>query len=112
MIEITNITSNARQSLLVVSEEGEEVTIALYFLPTQTGWFADISVGTFRVNGIRIGTSPNILNQYKNLLQFGLRCDSIDGLDPFRLDDFVTRRIRLFVLNRAELAQIETRFFS
>jgi len=107
MLEITGITSDASQQFTIVGEAGENISMALYYLPGQIGWFYDVSYGNFNVKGQRLVVSPNTLNQWSNIISFGLGCLSSDGDDPFYIDDFTSGRITLFLLNSSE---IETAF--
>lgn len=107
MLQITNLTSDARQKFTIIGENGEIIPTYLYYLPTQIGWFMDITYGTFTANGLRLCVSPNIISQWKNIIPFGLLCTSNDGQDPYYLDDFTTGRINIYLLNSDDVEKFD-----
>lgn len=109
---LNKITDDTRQNFILSGEAGEVISFFLYFMPSQSSWFFDISWGTFAANGIRLCWSPNILRGFRNNITFGLSCLSTDGFDPKSIDDFVDGRIRLDLLSAADVALIESEIFS
>lgn len=103
MLYIPSITDDAKQQFNIVSEAGETVSFNLYYCPRQIGWFYDISYGNFTANGLRLVVSPNTLNQWINIISFGLACSSTDGFDPYYIDDFTSGRISLYLLDAADI---------
>lgn len=102
MKEITTITSAPRQSFVIISEEGEKITISLRFLPTQLCWFMDVETETFNVKNICLGDSLNVLDKFQNILNYGISICSIDGIPPFQIDDFESGRVKFTLLNKEE----------
>jgi len=107
MLQITQIDDTPQQSLVIVDENGNNITMNLRFLPTQNAWNFDISFGTFNLNGCRLVNSLNILRSYKNQLPFGIACLSNDGCDPFLINDFSTNRVGIYTLIPQDLETIE-----
>lgn len=103
MLLITGLTSDATQEFTLVGEQGENISFKLYYFPGQIGWFYDVSYGNFNVTGQRLVVSPNTLNQWINIIEFGLGCTSSDGDDPFYIDDFISGRISLYLLNSTDI---------
>lgn len=66
-------------------------------------WIVNIEYGDFVLNGLRLSTGYNVLNQYRNLLKWGLWVKSIDGNDPYYIDDFSTGNIELYLLDEESL---------
>lgn len=97
--------------MTLIGEAGEQISFSLYFDPTQKGWFADISWGTWKVTGFQILIGPNVWRQWKNIITFGLGCSSIDGYDPAYLTDFSSGRISLYLLNAADVEYVEELLF-
>ena len=60
---------------------------------------------TFTLNGLRITNSPNMLNQWKNILPFGLACFSTANREPSLQQDFASGNSVLYVLTQAEVTQ-------
>lgn len=108
---IDKLTSDARQQYNIVAEDGEEISLLLWYAPTQQTWFLNVSSGDFTLEGVQLTNSPNILRNYKNLLSFGFAVTVVGGLDPFYLDDFTTGRAKLYLLNRADVQSIEAGLF-
>lgn len=102
MRQITTITTQARQSFTVISEEGEEIKISLRFLPTQVSWFMDVVTENFSVYNLRVSISPNILDKFHNILSFGICVLAQDGVDPFQVDDFYTGRAEFYILDKED----------
>ena len=112
MREIVELSQEPNQKYTLITDEGEEVQIVLRYSDSQIGWFIDITVGDLIINGIRLCVSPNILRNYKNLINFGLGCTSTDGAEPYFLNDFSEKRIRVFLLNESDVQEIEETFYN
>lgn len=109
---LNKINNNARQKFTLIGEAGERIDFLLYYMPSQQSWFFDMTYLNKTINGVRVVPSPNIIRNQKNIFSFGLCCQSSDGGEAFYLDDFLTGRIRLYLLNSAEVALIELEFFN
>ncbi|TDE17720.1 phage baseplate plug family protein [Dyadobacter psychrotolerans] len=107
---IDAIDANAKQRFNLIGENGERISFYLFYLPTQQSWCFNISFNGITANGIQLVTGANILRNFRNRFSFGLACISEDGLDPFYLTDFATGRIKLYLLNQADVDLIETAF--
>ena len=93
---ITNLKDRAKQ------------TFNLYFLPSQRGWFFDISYRGFTSNGLHLVNSCNVLSAYFNILRFGLFCEVIDGSEPYFVDDFANGRVKLYLTDEDEVKFLES----
>lgn len=70
------------------------------------GWFInEISRNDFVLRGVRITNSPNILNQFRNKIPFGLACYSTDNREPAYQDDFSTGASKLYILSAEEVEE-------
>lgn len=107
MKRITEITDSAIQTLNIVGENNERITLNLRYMPTQQGWYFNLSYEDFTVNGCRLVNHVNCLNSYKNLLPFGIFCTSANGLDPTFIDDFTTGRNSVYLLTNDDVDNIE-----
>lgn len=112
MIQITNLTDAPYQLTSVTLSDGTVLSISLQYFPTIQRWMMSLSypspAPTFVMNGVNLCAAPNILRQWKNVLEFGLSCQTTDGLDPAFIEDFENGRVTLYVLTAAEVAQTET----
>lgn len=111
MKEITGLTDNPKQSLFFVLENNTTFSLYLEFRANVNGWVYSITKDSFKLNNKRLVMSPNILFQFTNILNFGITVISNDGQDPNSVDDFITERVRLFVIENTEKKEIEDEFF-
>lgn len=104
MFLIQNIAAAPYQKQSVILPSGAAVNFTLYFRSMQQGWFLEnISYGTFSLNGVRITNSPNILNQWRNEIPFGLACYSTNNREPGLLQDFSSSASILYILSQDEV---------
>lgn len=106
MYLIQQVTDNPLQKQTLVLQDGTTVTIIMYFCPMQYAWFINsIQRGTFILRGLRITNSPNMLNQWRNLIPFGLGCFSTANREPSQQQDFSSGASKLYILTAAEVTQ-------
>ena len=104
MYLIQQITSNPLQKQTLVLQDGTSVTLIMYFRPLQTGWFInEITRGDFTLYGLRITNSPNMLNQFRNQIPFGLACFSTANREPSQQQDFLSGASKLYILEQDEV---------
>lgn len=103
MKQITTLSSDAKQSLYFVTEDGEILHLTFLFSPRQQTWFLDLESDKFSVFGIQIGCSVNLLDKYRNLLNYGILVSTEDGNDPWRVDDFESGYCSFCFLNKDEV---------
>lgn len=100
---IEGITASAFQENSVTLPNGTVLLIELRYIEMQRGWFIErIVYEDFNLNGLRICNSPNILHQYRNLIPFGLACETNEGREPSLLTDFDNNDSRLYLLTLEE----------
>ncbi len=108
---LNKIQSIAYQRFFLTGNPGQRIIMTLRFLPSQEMWMMDIAYDDFKTNGIAIVNSPNLLRGYKNIIPFGISCNSNDGIDPHFIDDFATQRVNLYLLTAADVEEIEAGLF-
>lgn len=101
MKELVNITSDPFQRHIVLLDE-EEITIDLRFYPTIQQWFFDISYKTKAVNGVKLSLGVLHINNTNMPFDFIVVDQSANGIDPFKVDDFMDR-CRLYMLDSSEM---------
>lgn len=107
MTEIQSITADAKQSFTLTLPNGETATLRLEFKPLQLGWFAAVSYGAgFLVNSLRITRNQNVLDQFSNVIPFGLGCFTDDGEEPLFQQSFAAGRARLCLLDQSDMAAL------
>lgn len=107
MNQVTNISTNALQQQTIILDDGSTFTFTMYFVSMQAGWFiTELTYGTtFTLRGLRITNSVNMLNQWRNIIPFGLGCISTANREPSLLQDFSSQASKLYVLTQAECQQ-------
>lgn len=108
---LNKISSDPRQQFSVIGEAGEQISLFMYFMPSQNAWMCDISWNDFKVTGLQIVVGPNILRRWQNVITFGFACYSTDAYDPQYIEDFLTGRIRLYILSSDDVAAVEAGLF-
>lgn len=109
---IDKITDGSKQKFILVSETGEKIDFYLYFMPSQNSWFFNISYGDFTASGLKVSCSPNMLRQWRNKIDFGLACISLNDYDPRTLNAFTSGETQLCLLNSDDVSNIEGVFFT
>lgn len=107
MQRLNNITNDANQKItLLFDDTKKNIVLELIYRPTQKGWFLNVSYENFNLKGIRVCIAMNLLSQWSNVIPFGLLVVSSDGQEPFFLEDFITDRVKIAVLNKEEVEEL------
>lgn len=100
---INQITTSPYQQQTFTLDDGSSFTMTLYFVPLQQGWFiTELTYQTFILRGIRVTNSPNFLNQFRNIIPFGLGCISVANREPSLQQDFSSGNSKLYILSKLE----------
>jgi hypothetical protein len=110
MLRIDKITNDAFQNM-TITVNNMQVQLSLRYMPRTQTWLCDVSCANGIVRGVPILSSPNMLRQWRNTLGFGLSCIRFDGLDPYDINDFSNRVANIYILDAADVAQVESDFF-
>ena len=115
MQQINGITSDYKQIITVpFNSNGQEDSfiLTLEYRENMSQWIYSIEYrNKKRPCNKRLVTSENILYQQRRTLNFGIQCtidETIDELDPTELNDFITGRCKLYLLNAKELLTLYT----
>ena len=110
MLRLNGLRAVPVQTFRTPIEQGV-VQFKLYYRPAIQMWMIDIIFGAFIVNGLRVCNSPNILEQFTEIIPFGIQVNTETvGYEPTLIDDFSTGRAVLNVLDSDELQQIENTY--
>ena len=110
MFLIQKISADPYQSQTLLLEDGSALPLVLYFRSLQYGWFIEeLTYLDFTLRALRITNSPNMLQQWRNKLPFGLGCFSTANREPSQQEDFSSGASKLYLLSAAEVAEY-TRF--
>lgn len=106
--QIVNFTVDPNQNIIIALNDGTSVNMNLNYFAGQQGWFYSFNYnnGQFIVNNRRLVTSPNMLSQFKNIIEFGFAVTTLDGYEPIFIDDFVTGRASFYILESTDVAVI------
>lgn len=110
MNKLTGIRATGTQTFQTLTEDGDTISITLRFLPAAQYWEMDVTYGDFEVLGHRLVTALNLFYKFKELIPFGILIDTIDGGDPFIIDDFTSGRCTMAILTADEVADTETAY--
>ncbi len=104
MYLIQQITTAPLQQKSLILYNGNILSIVLNYLDSQQGWFINnLIYQDFVLNGTRITVNPNILNQFKNKLPFGLGCFTTLSREPTLQQDFSSNNFKLYILDQREV---------
>ena len=107
---ITGLDSSSKQLITIETEDGYFFQVLLQYSTNRQGWFWSLAYNNFAVNGCRLNLTPNILHRYQYALPFGLMCvtDDPQQVNPYRLDDLESGRIKLYSMTKAEAIALNT----
>lgn len=106
MNQIQQVTRDSLQRQTLYLADGSAFTLTLYYMPMQQGWFIrELTYGTFKLNGVRITNSPNLLHQFRNRIPFGIGCFSKEDREPMLIDDFVSGNSKLYLLTEEDTVE-------
>lgn len=109
---IQGITDKPNQTLVLPLDDGSSATLVLNYRDQQQGWFFDLAYGAVISRGNRLVTGPNALRHLKNLIPFGLLVDSVNNLEPLTGTVFSDGLTTLYLLDTADVAEVETLIYS
>lgn len=107
MILLTEISNEPNQTMKVRLDNGKVLTLNLMYRENSLAWFLDFEYLNYKSGWIRISNCLNIIRQVKNTLRIGLRCEVDNQTEAWFIDDFITGRAKLYVLNSDDVNQIE-----
>lgn len=108
---LNKITDAAQQRFFLSGNEGAKIEMVLRYMPTQEAWFVDFTYEDVEIKGVRVVNSLNLLRNYRNLIDFGIQCDTVSGLDPYFPSDFADQSANLYLLTEDEVNNIEVEFY-
>ena len=106
---LDTISNEARQKhTILLAEDSSRIVLELTYKPNILGWFMDVTYenANFTAKGLRVVTGSNLLNQWRNILPFGILCQCKDAQDPLLLEDFLVKRARLSILSKEEVQEL------
>ena len=107
MKRLTCITNESKQKVQIPLDDGSTIDFYLYFMPTQYSWYFDFTYNDYTSNGNKVVLTYNSLRHLKNLIPFGIAFLSDDRVEPFSIEDFASERIKIYILDKDEVKEIE-----
>ena len=106
MLNIQGWTQDSCQKQVLLLSDGTSISLAMNYIPNQYGWFIqEITYQTLTVKNLRMVVSPNILQQFKNQIPFGLACFTTDGMESTQQQDLNSNYAILYILTPDEVEQ-------
>lgn len=112
MHKLNSISNEPRQKVVIPLDDNSRVVLKLEYRANQIGWFFDFTYEDKTYTNFRITNSYNILRNFRTWLPFGLRVDTLDGLEPTDLDDFASGYATLYVLNKDDITITESNYYA
>lgn len=112
MLYINKVTADAQQQLTLTGIAGVLIGMTLRFMPRPQRWIMGLTYNTTSIQGEAVVTSANMIRQFKNNVPFGIACLRADGLDPYTINDFANQTANLYLLDAADVADLEAGFFT
>jgi hypothetical protein len=84
--------------------EGIDAVVSLQHSENLMCFLMNLSYGDFRVNGLRLVNSYNIINGYRNILPFGIQI--YGAREPFFRDDFANGSSEFLFLTAEEVESL------
>jgi len=108
MYQVTNITNDPNQSLNLVLPDGVSTAqLNLRYKSNLKSWYMDLTYLGFSFSNRRVCSHPNLIRQWFKILPFGLGCYTLDGSDPYFIEDFQNGRSGLLLLTEDEVDNFE-----
>lgn len=105
MYLIQQLTSDPLQTQTLILPNGQTTTVQIAFYPQQYAWFIlSLTYQTFALEGLQITACPNMLNQWRNQIPFGLGCFVNNNREPTQQQDFSSGAAQLYILDATEVA--------
>ena len=116
MIQLSSLANNVDQTITALLADGSSVVLTFHYKLTIQRWSVDIVHGNFTANNLILSTHPNMLRVWRNVLPFGLQVNTTDGTDPFLLEDFISGRVTVAVLDstggNTDVQDVEKEYFT
>ena len=109
---INGITSQPKQQMTIPLEDGSSAYLYVEYREQQSGWFANVSWGTWLVNGMRLTASPNVLQKWQHVIPFGLALLTQGDVEPLNLMDFADGTVTVYLLNADDVAAVQLNSFA
>lgn len=115
MLTISHLFSDeAKQQITVDLPDGAGFNIILQYQILTEAWYCDIIYSriNFSLRGIRLTNNINILRPFEAKLNFGISFILTDGGESWYQNDFISKRVQVFLLDKNDIANINNAYNS
>ena len=109
---ITTLTDAPKQQHTLVLYNNETADFYLEYCGRMESWYFSISYNDITQKCIKVVLTPNALRHLRRIIPFGIAFISESQVEPFRIDDFISGRIKMYVLNEEDVASVETEIYN
>ena len=103
MRQLTNITGEPIQNFVLIIGN-EQADIQLRFSPVTQIWCFTLTFRGITISNVKLSLGVFHINSYNFPFDFWLQDTSNEGIDPFKVNDFVIGRINMFMFTPEEMA--------
>ncbi len=109
MTRVDNLTDASDQTTTLILPDNTAVTLRLRYRPRTQRWIADVGYAAtgFQVYGLNLCCFPNVMRPWRRVVPFGLAFMTADFTDPFDINDFLTGRVAVYLLDSSDVAAVE-----
>ena len=111
MKKVINITNNPKQTVTLQTDKGEDIDLYLEYKPRVQSWFFSFKYNELETKNLQVSIHPNILRQFKRMIDFGIGFVSTNKAEPFSIDSFSTGKCELVLLNKEDVINIESKIY-
>lgn len=111
MLYLNKITSAPSQIMTLTGINGIQIVMTLRYMPRIQQWILGVDDGTNSIQGISVLNSLNLLEQWSNVLSYGIQCTTTNNLDPYQITDFASQIANLYLLDVDDIAAIKQAWF-
>lgn len=94
---IDNINNTTNQNIEFILSDNSIVYIDLHYKDNLRQWTFDIKYNDFVLNNQLLTCSKNVLDQFSNILPFGLEVRCKEDIQPFFQNCFVNGMVQLII---------------
>lgn len=109
---LSGLTDQPKQESTIVLADGSRAVLRLEYHPNQLCWVYDLAWGEIEIKGGQLTASPNILRQFRHRLPFGIAVLAAGDLDPTDQESFVNGSTLIYLLDAAEVDEVEAAIFN
>lgn len=112
MKKIVNISNAPKQRIQLITDNGDDVEFLLEYKPRVESWFFSFRWKDIEAKNLTVCLHPNILRQFRRIIDFGVGFKSDTKIEPFYLDVFTAGKCDVVLLNQNDIESIEANIYA